>query len=406
MQNKRLLLIVLFSLVGIVIFTGGAVYYTGQTDFCNNCHIMDKYYDSWKLSTHQQVHCYDCHTDPGAIGLAKAKINGLRELTVTVMQLDANPREDVPSARCQVCHDKWPQQLKKLPGISFDHQTHMQKAKLDCATCHAKLVHGQPKPLKMKDCLECHKSKGQGKAPVDNCSQCHQDRKQLKPETHTQQTWAVEHGRAYLANQKACLDCHQKGVENQLCAQCHRVTMPHPQGWLAQHTTQVKQTGNAADCLKCHEATVTAGTKKAVSCQSCHGLTMPHPQNWQQTHGQGLKTTQTCALCHSSQNPVNPGASWAKPDFCSSCHQKTNPHPGNWLPVQHAQASRATGANCTLCHQGSAQPINNRFCNSCHQKTNPHDQSWIGTHGGVAFSRLNDCRTCHNLQSYCAKCHD
>jgi len=43
------------ALVGAGVFSVTAVELTGQPGFCNSCHIMHPYYDSWTQSSHADV---------------------------------------------------------------------------------------------------------------------------------------------------------------------------------------------------------------------------------------------------------------------------------------------------------------------------------------------------------------
>jgi hypothetical protein len=77
----------------------------------------------------------------------------------------------------------------KLPPVTFSHKTHVDKVKVECATCHHKDAK-EPKacvtchdakdvkdkaPIAKdafhKTCQTCHKEKG-GKAPT-KCTECH-----------------------------------------------------------------------------------------------------------------------------------------------------------------------------------------------------------------------------------------
>ena len=50
---------ILVALAGIGVMAIAAVEVTGQPGFCNSCHVMHPYYDSWKQSAHSNVNCLD-----------------------------------------------------------------------------------------------------------------------------------------------------------------------------------------------------------------------------------------------------------------------------------------------------------------------------------------------------------
>ena len=56
---------IMLLVVIVIFFSGGAIVITGQPGFCNSCHIMNSYYESWENSSHSKVNCLDCHLQPG-----------------------------------------------------------------------------------------------------------------------------------------------------------------------------------------------------------------------------------------------------------------------------------------------------------------------------------------------------
>lgn len=70
---------ILLFLVVVGLFTFISIEITGQPAFCNSCHIMNPYYDSWKASSHSDVSCLKCHLKPGLANYAVGKIRGLSQ---------------------------------------------------------------------------------------------------------------------------------------------------------------------------------------------------------------------------------------------------------------------------------------------------------------------------------------
>lgn len=156
----------------VIIFTvKGVVNYTSRSEFCNKCHVMKNYYSSWAKSAHGDVACYKCHTDSGVIGQLKAKINGIRELFITVAKIDVKLQDQSAYKRCIICHNNFVDITPKNLKI-FKHIKHL-KTEYSCGRCHVNLVHSQGFKFSMKFCLGCHKSLNKGRAPVDNCIACH-----------------------------------------------------------------------------------------------------------------------------------------------------------------------------------------------------------------------------------------
>ncbi len=102
--RARILLVVV--LLALFMFVGIEV--TGTPGFCNSCHIMNEYYDSWKVSSHNEVSCLKCHTQPGVLNYAKAKITGLAQMVdCLVGRVGTKANGFVPDASClrSGCHD-------------------------------------------------------------------------------------------------------------------------------------------------------------------------------------------------------------------------------------------------------------------------------------------------------------
>ncbi len=94
-------------------------------------------------------------------------------------------------------HPKQPITIKlegaKMPPVTFSHDTHVEKQKLQCVTCHHK------NPEKPTACTTCHGKEAKGKAPAardafhTRCQGCHKEMvaKGLHPPTK-------------------CMECHKK----------------------------------------------------------------------------------------------------------------------------------------------------------------------------------------------------
>ena len=80
-------------------------------DFCGRCHTMGPEIEAHERSTHEIVECAECHVGEGLVGLAKAKIGGMRQAAKLLMGSYARPippaAHGMPPARetCGRCHD-------------------------------------------------------------------------------------------------------------------------------------------------------------------------------------------------------------------------------------------------------------------------------------------------------------
>jgi nitrate/TMAO reductase-like tetraheme cytochrome c subunit len=196
---------ILAILLGILVVFGFAVYGTAQatssSSFCNSCHEMNPEAETWKVSSHNQVACKECHIQPGIINEAKAKINGLDQVYQKVTDSYTAPikiKDPIPNSVCEKCHNmKNKTKEQTVDGIVIiPHEKHLEKGVL-CVQCHYNVVHGgisegketskttyakwnsaQAKQVvyndsfirpKMDDCIKCHKVR----KVSTKCDTCH-----------------------------------------------------------------------------------------------------------------------------------------------------------------------------------------------------------------------------------------
>ncbi|MCK5557922.1 MAG: NapC/NirT family cytochrome c, partial [Candidatus Hydrogenedentes bacterium] len=48
--------------------------------FCVTCHYMRPYYEAWRVSTHNDVSCVECHYEPGLKAQLKGELAGISQL--------------------------------------------------------------------------------------------------------------------------------------------------------------------------------------------------------------------------------------------------------------------------------------------------------------------------------------
>lgn len=133
----------------------GVVNATSQPEFCGSCHEMQPQYASWQESSHRNVDCIRCHVEPGVGNLIKHKLGAVVQVYEHFTGTYPQPiklKEELPASICLQCHSS----VATGTGSKFPHPPHLQ-ANLNCATCHAGLVHGaaKEKPAKI-DCASCH----------------------------------------------------------------------------------------------------------------------------------------------------------------------------------------------------------------------------------------------------------
>lgn len=111
---------------------------------------------------------------------------------------------------------------------------------------------------------------------------------------------------------------------------------------------------------------------------------------------------ETCHFCH-----YNPQKGNTAPDRCDLCHldvraiQPAN-HNFDWMK-RHAVFAKADAGTCDSCHRPS-------MCQNCHERRDTsvrtvHDRNVRFTHGIEARANPMRCGQCHELRSFCQKCH-
>lgn len=263
-------LLVLF--IGIIGVTVWGIRYTNSPDFCDSCHIIKPYVESWnksfmgggKLSEGRRVTCVDCHFAPGVIGYMRGKVYSLMKLTEYGTHKYDTPPPSVDlltNTSCLQCHgsDRRPdfqdghnvvdasdptypqiavqEQYKPETAIMFPHDFHVNKVQLKCADCHSAVVHG----------TDLIKDKPQADNTPEFCASCHSgdiapilfgDIKasgrehpgvpKIDTAVWRNNHWRVASGSGEIDGVKyekmerdTCLACHKEPSEAKNCKSCH-----------------------------------------------------------------------------------------------------------------------------------------------------------------------------------------
>lgn len=208
--------------------------------------------------------------------------------------------------KCTDCHATKPEK-------SFKEVADHPKI-FECKDCHTEIVKDfETKPHhKYVECRTCHLFHKEGEnigrmyknGNSKFCLLCHENKPFKDPKYPPKVKWPEHIGKLdYLVNinQKICLNCHTN--------QIHKMNLksnpnPHANGWKADHKKYAKNDKNPsimnAACQSCH-------TKDF--CISCHKVDIPHPDGFLDNHKNVVakKGKAVCANCH-------------KPEFCSQCH--------------------------------------------------------------------------------------
>lgn len=163
---------------GILFLSVFSFWWTSQPDFCNRCHVMNKYVDAWSRSPHRDVNCETCHTQPGFFGFVGGKVAGLQVVANYIRGdfTDDSFNASVSNASCLRCHEEILEHLITDPEteITVSHE-HIMDNGGKCMNCHSTVAHletvsiGSATFPTMDTCMKCHNG---DLAPTD-CEICH-----------------------------------------------------------------------------------------------------------------------------------------------------------------------------------------------------------------------------------------
>ncbi|MDR6121603.1 nitrate/TMAO reductase-like tetraheme cytochrome c subunit [Bacillus sp. SLBN-46] len=346
---------------------------TSSSEFCSSCHEMKPEYYTWKASTHSEVDCTSCHTDPVFKELAKDKAKGvieaLKKQSSSTSAAPIRMPNEIPDSACESCHNVFTREVTPSGDIIIPHDKHKNKG-VECVQCHSGVVHGKVADRKMTYSTDLDKWDSKvGKAAMadfkfirpdmDTCMECHKARKittectachttGMIPKSHKKEEFKLNtHGAQAGKDLEKCNECH-KGMseveiqgfdelppvikflhnikdskpkitqyeyakQNTFCKACHS-TRP------ASHTSHfMKDHGELASkdkqkCLACHNYQQSDELEtKIVACGSCHPSMHENNKAWRKKHpvpvSVNQKVTNFCYTCHVE-------------DTCSSCHKK------------------------------------------------------------------------------------
>ena len=371
--NIRLFIFVVAILVIFSALSFGIIEFTGQNFFCGACHDMREHYYTWRVSSHKDVACIECHISPGIFNMVKTKINALNEVYVhftdnkSFKEIEQGIKARVPDENCKRCHQDT-QNLVVYHSLKITLKDHWNRG-TSCVVCHSRVVHGPRAEYKntptMETCRKCH----DGKQAPEQCSVCHVTLGVRAPISFDPQ-WVVAHKMDVQQNEKTCKKCHQQDF----CNGCHTSAKPHQADWFPIHNLEAKK--NSEKCLVCH---------KERYCQDCHEIRREHSLDWINIHkNEAKKNIENCDKCH-------------KEAFCADCHTKFAKHPEGWANVHGTKVTTDGKKSCDMCHKQD-------FCSVCHNKFR-HSGNWVETHGEkVKEEKPKNCDVCHE-KNFCSACH-
>lgn len=375
--------------VGFVLLSVVSVEVTSTSSFCNSCHIMGPYYDSWKVSAHSDVACVECHISPGAKNFVSAKLNGLGQVVDDLLnRTSLKPSASVSQFSCtrSGCHsvETLSKNEMRTDVFKFRHDRHLgQKhlgVEISCTTCHSHIRGEKHFEVSTDVCVTCHlvatqpdshgeigngsaqlvrfvarnalldagmpllsTSNGE-KTPPDACTACHEP-----PQGDVEFQGLTFNHQRFLAFGASCESCHTgvtatpPAIDDGRCLQCH--------------TFGVERVENAVEMHRVHSI----GEHK-VECFSCHGW-IRHGAKVQLSSMERFE----CTNCHTDQHDAQ-----RSNYFNIDVHASLPEERGNPMFLAHV--------DCTGCHVTPRPPSENaetgsmvmmasaQACDRCHQE--------------------------------------
>jgi nitrate/TMAO reductase-like tetraheme cytochrome c subunit/DNA-dependent RNA polymerase auxiliary subunit epsilon len=349
-KKKKIKRIIIFSSIGfILVFLVGSVEYTSHSGFCNSCHYMKPFYQSWETSSHSHIECSTCHYAPGPRSKIRAKIEGIMQVGRywTKLYLKSKPWAEIPDESCLRggCHEKRLLEGKAIfKRVAFDHKIHFTDLKrgkqLRCTSCHSQIVQGEHITVTESTCFICHFKKSDHYPKIGECYHCHH-----KEELNSEKTSRFNHSPVF-DNGFECNKCHSQTiigdgeVPRENCYKCHwemdRLNKYDDTDLM--HSTHIAS--HKIECNQCHldiQHKIIKDIDTIADCVTCHtdyhqaqkilflgeggkGVSHPMPNIM-------LEKGLSCKGCHifheeKGGRVIKSETFVSKDEACESCHGK------------------------------------------------------------------------------------
>lgn len=358
-HRKGIKIFLLFSALVFFILFVALLKFSETATFCNLCHQMNAYIESWKASSHRAVSCTQCHYEPGFYNHMRGKwVDGQVSLAYFISgKTPSKPHAEISDASClqKGCH-----KIENLQGdmiyknVAFSHGKHLGELrrgmKLRCTSCHAQLVQGLHLTVHETNCFICHYYKAGPKGEKDclscaigGCTSCHFEPKgDIKVDG-----WNFNH-RKYIVRGVSCEKCHVSVVQGDghvpegKCVECHN----EPEILSAKYTSESLHKNHVTDhkieCSNCHSALrheigqLPTLAHPAAICDRCHSKEMHlGPKDiYRGTGGIGI--------------PESPSLMFTANLDCVTCHRKAEESDAALHTTKYAE--RAIERACVDCH--------------------------------------------------------
>lgn len=277
------------------------------------------------------VNCATCHEGTETSILSSDVLLPAKEVCLTCHKSDSPELDQRENLKF----------ILKEPELNFNHKYHTVTRELPCFVCHVNVkdvdILTEANMPPMTTCFNCHNDKV---APTD-CSWCHINEDELRPEFHTAD-WLHKHpfkfNSAVFKPEENCLMCHQENW----CQDCHI----------------------GSQLAKSSSKSVTPFFQPTERGKKPQSIGRVHSLNYRFLHPIEAKgKDRFCTTCHDFT------------EFCVECHRDDENqfmpkwHQGSdWAPSiilggRHADFARRDLERCMGCHDVQGQAT---ICLRCH----------------------------------------
>jgi len=341
---RRSIPIVILGVILLAVGTVGFIEYSAQPSFCDNCHLMEPYYQSWATSSHRDVPCIKCHYAPGIRAEAMGKLQAANQVVKYITgAYGTKPWAEIEDAAClrSGCHtERTVEGVVDYRGVRFDHTEHLGELRrgkqLRCTSCHSQIVQGEHVAVTETTCYLCHFKGRPPGDPIAGCTGCHHS----PPRIESAEGYVIDHDQ-YVRDKISCVSCHESVIsgdgsaDQSRCFNCHNEPDRIAQFGDTTLIHRVHIADRNVECTQCHmpmEHRVTAfASTFELDCKSCH--TRVHDAQRRLYAGTGG---------HGS--PITPSSMFLARVSCVGCHQQASSVRG------HEGVQLAGEASCLACH--------------------------------------------------------